>query len=954
MFPIPGNILGTPGGQGGAGGDITVGSADAAPFDITTAGEGAHGLVVSTVGGDGGDGSEGRITGLPGGDAGAGGPGGSIIWDNLTGSIVTNQDNAFGIWVETVGGNAGSPGAGGRRNGAFAVGAESGLIDITSDVEITTIGDGSHGLVLVGRGGQGSAGALDLGDSDENGGGPGGISQDITLTQGGNITTAGVAAHGITAMSTGGAGGAGVNAVAQPDNQETPGDGGAGGNAGDISITATGEITVFGEQSIGISAQSIGGVGGAPAISDTGATGTRGSFGNAGTVTVTANGAIRALGAESVGILAQSGTIDAQSGLTSNGGNVNIEVSDVVSAFGKDSYAILAASQGTKGTLSLTINEGARVIAGLSAAGAITLSGGDTTTGHTLTNNGVIAKPDGESGTGYAVQRTGASLTINNNSVFVGSVLLDDDYDNAFNNAEGAVLAVGREFNLGSKGSGLTNYGTISPGGLNRILTSTHSGVRITQAGTLATDLNMGILGRNRDVDQIVITKNGIDLTGEVVPNVTGINLVRDKHKDSQVIINSQGDGHPFDNNATVQDTATVDYGLSITRFDNNQTLSLDYQVDYSGTRNGTLDHGSTNIRNAADQLDGFIAFSALEESEGIEIHAFTAGLTNDVLNAASLDELNDIYTEFLPEEAVLGVAVNRQALVDFQNGLMSCPGFDDEIPDFNRQGECSWGYARGGHFSQSGGFDRLDYDTNRFSFAGGQQYELGEGWFAGYGVSYDISSLNGSGFDGDIDTFQLGAVAKKEIGNWTLSGLLSGGMYFSDFDREVNGSTLAGSPDGRFLAAQGHVSYLVDLDDGLYLKPTAGVTAMQLWQDGFTEKGGLGAVRADAFQDTLTMASPGLEFGLNTDLWGAESRIYTRASALVVLTGETSEIGYDFVNLPGGGSAIEQADKTYYNLGVAGDINFNEQLSLTVSGNVMASENSRGYSALARLSWHF
>ena len=215
--------------------------------------------------------------------------------------------------------------------------------------------DGSAGLLAQSIGGGGGNGGLNVSGGiaiNKDGkipsitfgiggfGGAGNVSGDVTVDHGGTITVAGNWKHGLHAQSiAGGGGNGGLNVSGQLNYQASEngngqtdlsivaglgGHGGTGADAGDVSVTSTGDITTQGYASRGIFAQSIGGGGGTGGINVT-AVGTQNSSpigigvggfgangGNAGNVTVArgtatlAAGQIRTDGIGAVGLEASS------------------------------------------------------------------------------------------------------------------------------------------------------------------------------------------------------------------------------------------------------------------------------------------------------------------------------------------------------------------------------------------------------------------------------------------------------------------------------------------------------------------------------------------------------------------------------------------------------------------------------------------------------------------------
>ena len=215
---------------------------------ITTAGNGAAGMIGQAIGGGGGTGGDATgsasasgggfdfsATVSHGGNGGGAGNGGDVTAIS-SGLIITRGESADGMLVQSIGGGGGAGGAGDA---------------------LSSTGEKRSLSVEIGLGGR-SAG--------------GGEGFNVSATNSGAILTLGDGAHGIMAQTIGGGGGRGGGGAAS--NSGTIGLGAAigarGGNGGDTyfngsgsQVTNTGTIVTFGADAGGILAQSIGGGGGA-------------------------------------------------------------------------------------------------------------------------------------------------------------------------------------------------------------------------------------------------------------------------------------------------------------------------------------------------------------------------------------------------------------------------------------------------------------------------------------------------------------------------------------------------------------------------------------------------------------------------------------------------------------------------------------------------------------------
>ena len=243
---------------GGGGGGQAAGRVDVFNYGIIrTTGVGASGISANSIGGGGGD-------------------AGSVATLTKVGVAAGGDTNALQI---AIGGSGGSGGTGGAIH---VVNAPNGTTD--SGTIITTNRD-AHGIFaqsLGGGGGNGSsiasiylsngaAGSISLGVNLGGAGGTGNTGGEVLVENGGLIHTQGDGSDGILAQSIGGGGGNGgslitTNILAKSKDKSPliaiGGIGGAGNDGGHVTVINSGRIFTEGKNADGIVAQSIGGGGG--------------------------------------------------------------------------------------------------------------------------------------------------------------------------------------------------------------------------------------------------------------------------------------------------------------------------------------------------------------------------------------------------------------------------------------------------------------------------------------------------------------------------------------------------------------------------------------------------------------------------------------------------------------------------------------------------------------------
>lgn len=269
------------------------------PGDVSA----AVGLISS-----GGSGGAAQHTGDFGGhaDAGRGGDASTVTFVSSAGSSVTGQgDGVHGVVARSL---AGSASTGNGTDTKAAAGGNAGQVSITNGGMITTTGNRAIGVYALTQGGDGGNGGNGSW-SDGHNGGPGGSPGAISITNTGQITAGAVGtvgAKGIVASVLGGEGGPGGANGAFGQG----GDGGAGAVAGQaITIANTGSISTFGNDAAAVVANSAGG-GGGIASSSNGIIGVGGGHGgtggSGGGVAMSHAGSIDTSGDNSAAVILQS------------------------------------------------------------------------------------------------------------------------------------------------------------------------------------------------------------------------------------------------------------------------------------------------------------------------------------------------------------------------------------------------------------------------------------------------------------------------------------------------------------------------------------------------------------------------------------------------------------------------------------------------------------------------
>jgi len=444
--------IGGQGGAGGAGGQVTMTKGTGLSM-VTTSGADASGVVLQSIGGGGGNGgyavavsasggpASGSLSTAIGGKGSAGGAGGEVavgtfdgtgnlVSTGFSGAIETHGDRSTGFLAQSVGGGGG--------NGGLAV-----------------AGAASASLGL--------SGSIGIGIGGSSGGGREGGKVSVGLQ--GNITTSGASSTGLLAQSIGGGGGNGGGAItatlaasggtAGTIGVSVGGSGASGSQGGQVTLaTRFGDITTYGENSMGILAQSIGGGGGnggysiaaggsgagaAAASVNVGLGGTAGGGGQGGAVKADLQSNVHTSSQNSGGVLVQS--------VGGGGGNGGYVISASVAGAGAGSGAVSVGvgGRGGSGATGGTVQ--------VSSTGTIETAGDRSA--------GLVAQSIGGSGGngGYSISAGGAGAGIGSGAVTVGLG------GNGGTGSDGGSVTAGTSGKTTTKGSGSVGILAQSVGG---------------------------------------------------------------------------------------------------------------------------------------------------------------------------------------------------------------------------------------------------------------------------------------------------------------------------------------------------------------------------------------------------------------------------------------------------------------------------------------------------------
>ena len=557
------------GGSGGGGGDaMRVGAT--VTGNVVTLGDQSTAITAQSLGGGGGTGGfnvsggigiSGTIAGAInvgiGGSGGSGGDAGKVTL-TVTGTTATAGDKSDGILAQSVGGGGGAGafnvsggiavakdgagtlgiglgGAGGSGGDGKAVtlNVNQGVAD-TADtlVAVSTEGDDARGIVaqsLGGGGGNGAfnvtggiagskSGAGNIGVGIGGAGATAGNAEAVIANINGDVATRGARSGGALIQSVGGGGGNGGFNVSGgiAVSKELTGNvlvgvggfGGAGGDAGTVDATLTSDIGTRGDDSLGLTVQSLGGSGGNGAFNVTGglslsagngSSGTLGvgvggfgdSGGNAKAVTAALTGDVGTLGARSGAILIQSAG--------GGGGNGGFNVTGSI-----------ALSSGGTGTLGVGIG-GFGGDGGDAATVDATLSGNVATSG--AESAGALIQSLGGGGGNGAFNVTGSLSISAGNNTSVGAAIGIGGFGGDGGISQKVTASVAGDYRTrGSDSAGVVAQSIAGGGGAGGINVSGAIALSTGTAGTASIGIG-GFGGDGGKAGDVKLTRTGNTVT---------------------------------------------------------------------------------------------------------------------------------------------------------------------------------------------------------------------------------------------------------------------------------------------------------------------------------------------------------------------------------------------------------------------------------------------------------
>jgi uncharacterized protein with beta-barrel porin domain len=228
-----------------------------------------------------------------------------------------------------------------------------------------------------------------------------------------------------------------------------------------------------------------------------------------------------------------------------------------------------------------------------------------------------------------------------------------------------------------------------------------------------------------------------------------------------------------------------------------------------------------------------------------------------------------------------------------FVERMNSCPQFGANGAQLDERA-CSCFRVIANEAKRSGNASGAGYKNTDYTVQVGGQMRLRDDWFLGGSVSSDHTGARDSAGNTEVDGrgFTVGAVLKRQFGNWLVSGAVDAGWASYDSERRVRlGSadrTAKASFDGQHFGVHARVARQIPFSTW-YFKPYVDLHATRMRTDGYSERGaGELDLRVAKANDTMLAASPMLEIGHRMD-FGNGLKLHSYISAGMTVHNDNS-----------------------------------------------------------------
>ncbi|MDY6923439.1 MAG: autotransporter outer membrane beta-barrel domain-containing protein [Pseudomonadota bacterium] len=834
--------------------------------DIVTTGQNTPGALFQSIGGGGGRGvidvtvPQGALSGpveaRMGGENGLNEAGGAVALSHM-GSITTTGGFAPGAILQSIGGGGGSFGINLRDENPAPAPAPAPASDPAAAFAPALPAAPVAAPVLVSLGADGGAG-LD-----------GGL---VNAVFTGGIDTTGDSAIGLIVQSIGAGGGeARLSGAVGPDIT-LGGFNGASGAGGAVSLSNTGEVFTAGARAHGVFLQSIGGGGGAVFGDFTTATLTLNAdnAGDGGAIVFDQTGDINVLGDGAFGVVAQSlgggggwvdGVFAGTAGGAGQGGSIDLDLGGQVFAAGDGGVAILAQSLGAGGGGDITLVSDGLVRGGAGSGAGVVFDGGDQ---NLITTTGSISAVSG-----LAIQAGEGDEQVENQGLVIGNIDLGGG-DNVFHNgvdgtfiafdtidlrdqpaAQGVFVNDGEfQMGLGAPAFPLDLaagdvFGDLDGAGdpaANLIY-----GARVINTVGLDGDFVQTADGHLEfDVAFGPYASDRVDVTGDATVDGTGdITLTWLENNDEVTLFATGGAG--ADNGLEISDTLALDYGV---------------RADSAGVHLGFVsDFGQDFLNENGRSLGGSIDSALIAGGSG-GIGRLAALLGN--LRVGDEDIYSAIFTELDPSPHLEPLQLQFAAANSFSNDLFGCTNVVVQSGD-----QCVWSSLELTRRESVESFENFGATSDGVRLRAGFEQPARGLWSVAVAVGYDeVDDIRIDDFRAfsDAKSLNLGLGLRRTGPGGLETGVsASGGWQWVDTSRNMNifgPATGISSPDSRYAQLSAHIARQLR-QGAFFARPALHTSVTALHGDGFTETGleGNGVERVSDTQYLVT-ANPELKFG--------------------------------------------------------------------------------------------
>ncbi len=484
--------------------------------------------------------------------------------------------------------------------------------------------------------------------------------------------------------------------------------------------------------------------------------------------------------------------------------------------------------------------------------GDIALGGGTTAVGNL--KGGTIA------GNITSVEKS--AVAIANSGTFTGNVNLGAGGKNGIENLDGGTINSLASIYLG-QGNSFTNAGTLSPGGVGVIQSTTITGNFIqTTTGRLVVDIN----GATNKSDQLTVTGTA-KLAGSVIVNVMDFSqVVKSEYKivtaAGGVTTNGLG-STPY----SAADTVGYKFGTDV-RGGTDLILTAQKQSDLATIANsGAQAVGATAGSSQSANLGQVGGALAQAENAG---NAALQPLVNAIRLQSDPKAAADTLNRLIPQNQGGQSSSTTNSGQAFGNAMLSCTERKGEYA-YTQEGQCYYAKATVRRLDREATSDGAGVKEDGVEFMGGVQVALWNQVRLGFALGYE--STSSKSFD---QNQQLGATtgARTHAGvvikdQWgPINAYLNLGGSFGSYDhkRFVNlagiGQTATASQDVFSGINRLRFSYLSDMGPW-YFKPLIDIGATYINAEGFTEQNaGAANLRVNGYDKWMFSVMPGIELG--------------------------------------------------------------------------------------------